>query len=251
MVETSILPTSAQVFAGQLYFHNEVAFEIALARSEEDLLASFRILYDAYLRAGLVGENPLGMRVTPYHLLPTTDVFVAKSNNTVNSTMTMTLDATAGLPMDSMYKEEVDWLRAKGLKLAEIGSLADRRKSPVRFMRVFHELSKLICQVARARGMDGLVVATHPRHAGFYARTFGFREFGMLKACPYAKDNPAVALHLDFDAIRGTPYDDHLFGVPFKPEMLKKHAWGSETIQKVQSIYSAISGQTSKQLPTT
>lgn len=204
--------------------------EVALARTEAELTASFSILYDAYYQAGLVEANTLGVRLTPFHLLPTTEVFVAKVERHVNSTLTMVGDGAMGLPMDSIYSEETTWLRSKGFRLAEIGSLADRRNSTVKFVRVFKELAKLVVQVAEQRGINGLVIATHPRHAGFYIRSFGFQQIGGLTDCPYARGNPAVALLLDFYKIRGSQFEERLFFPRFQMQELSLTQWCDETM---------------------
>ena len=213
--------------------------EISLARTRSDLIGAFQILYNAYLRAGLVGENTQQVRLTPFHLLPTTEVVVAKLQDTVTSTITLVADSREGLPMDSMYSDELKCLRKSGLQIAEIGCLADRRHSPVRFIKVFGELARLVVQVAKHRGIGALVVATHPRHAGFYMRSFGFEQFGTLKGCPYVKGNPAVAMILDFDRIRETPLHDCLFGNPFDEMQLSKNAWDDETIAFLEELLSA------------
>ena len=210
--------------------------EITLARTRSDLIAAFRLLYDSYVRAGLVGENDQELRLTPYHLLPTTEVFVAKCGGDVISTLTMVADSEMALPMESMYGGEVAELRRSGLTLAEMGCLADRRESPAQFIKVFTQLARLVVQVAEARGINALVAATHPRHARFYIRSLGFRQFGELQSCPYAEGNPAVALVQEFAALRGTRLQERLFGNPFSPERLIRTDWDPATKQYLQSL---------------
>ncbi len=210
--------------------------EITLARSLDDLLGSFKILYQAYVRAGLVNENPHELRLTPFHLLQSTEVVIAKLGETVTSTITMVSDSPAGLPMDDMYHEELEAIRQLGTGLAEIGCLADRRQSPIRFVKVFGELARLAVQVASNRGIGALVVATHPRHAGFYTRSFGFEQFGGVKGCPYVKGNPAVAMILNFDRIRGTTLHDCLFGNPFEPNQLLRQPWDQATLDQLRNF---------------
>lgn len=206
------------------------AVEVVLARSRSDLTAAFRLLYNAYVRAGLAVENDQQLRLTPFHLRPETEVFVAKLRGEVIATMTMVPDGDGGLPMDSMYRGEADGLRGLGMRVAEMGSFADRGESPLRFLKVLGDLSRLVVQVARARGIDGLVAATHPRHARFYVRSLGFRQFGDIRECPYAEGNPAVALVQEFAALP-EPIYLRLFGKPFEPEALTKTCWDDATRQ--------------------
>ena len=215
-----------QITQAQVRLRDQI--QVELVRNYTDLLAAFRLLYKAYLRAGLVSENASQLRVTPFHLLPTTEVFVAKCENEVISTLSMVADTGVGLPMDSMYATELTELRKSGLQLAEIGSLADRRNLPIRFINVFELLARLIVQVAQVRGIDALVLAVHPRHAKFYMRAFGFETLGGLANCPYAEGNPAVALILEFRRIRGTIFDEKLFGTPIENERLVPTQWSLE-----------------------
>jgi hypothetical protein len=214
--------------------------EISLAKTLPELLGSFKILYQAYARAGLVNENPHEVRLTPFHLLPSTEVIIAKLAETVTSTLTLVADSDDGLPMEDMYGDELDRIRQSGLRVAEIGCLADRRQSPVRFIKVFGELARLAVQVAAHRSIGGLVVATHPRHAGFYSRSFGFQQFGDIRGCPYVKGNPAVGMLLDFGRIQGTALHECLFGNPVDQKLLVREPRDPETLEHLNKLLQLI-----------
>lgn len=216
--------------------------QIALARSRAELLASFRLLYKSYLRAGLVSENPHHLRLTEFHPLSTTEVLVAKCREEVVSTMTLVGDGERGLPLESMYSSEYAQLRRSGLRCAEAGSFADRRTSPARFKQVFNLLARLLMQAAKARGYDAVVAATHPKHARFYVRWLGFKQFGDLKQCTYAEGNPAVALLLDFNAIRGTQFYERLFGEPLTAADLRPTDWDHGTGRWLQELLTSVEG---------
>lgn len=228
--------SSTATHAGGIVLPAGDAVEVLLARTRMDLVAAFRLLYDSYVHAGLVSENEQKLRLTPYHLLPGTEVFVAKCRGEVIGTMTMVCDGEAGLPMDSMYGDEANQLRGFGLRLAEMGCFADRRESPARFLKMIGELSRLVVQVARSRGVQGLVAATHPRHARFYIRSLGFEQFAGLKSCPYAQGNPAVALVQQFAKLEETPIHDRLFGNPYPPEQMMRTCWDEGTRNFLRSL---------------
>ncbi len=230
------LAVSSMVAAGSQSLANK-AIQISLARSESDLTGAFRLLYDSYLRAGLVQENAIEMRLTPYHLLPTTEVLVAKYQSEIVSTLTMVADSKLGLPIESMYASQIAELRSQGLRVAEMGSLADRRSSPVRFASVFAEMARLIVQVAETREIDALVLASHPRHAKLYARACGFEQIGELTSCPYAQGNPAVALLLQFDRVRGTDAHNRLIADAIDPWELQATEWSAETVGYLESLF--------------
>lgn len=208
----------------------------SLARSRDELTQAFRLVFESYYTAGLVTEKPSGIRLTPHHLMPTSEVLVAKLDETVTSTLSMFGDGYLGLPMESMYPSEVASLRDDGLRLAEIGCLADRRQSPKRFLDTFVQLGRLLAQVARSRGIDALVAAMHPRHAKLYQRVMGFQQIGNVSECPYANGNPAVALYMCFDHHRGTPLYERFFSDPWPHKHLQQYRWDSATRRHFRAI---------------
>jgi len=203
--------------------------KVSLARSRTDLLGAFQLLYQSYLKAGLEAEKPSGIRVTPYHLLPTTEVVVTKLGDEVVSTVSLVGDGYLGVPMQSMYPQEINGLRKRGLRIAEVGCLADRRDAPIRFIDNFRTMTRLLAQVASVRGIDALVAATHPRHARFYTRALGFEQFGEVSECPYAQGNPAVALLMHIDAHQGTELYDRYYREPIPHKELSPYHWDGAT----------------------
>ena len=202
---------------------------IRLARSRDDLQSSFRLAFESYYDAGLVSEKPSGLRLTPHHLLPTTDVLIAKVGDTITSTLSLFGDGYLGLPMQSMYPNEIAKLRDEGLVVAEIGCLADRRHAQIRFIETFAQMGRLLAQIAFARGIDALVGAVHPKHARLYKRVMGFEQIGDLSDCPYANGNPAVALCIRFEDHVGTNLYDQYLGSPIPQKELAPYRWDRET----------------------
>ena len=191
---------------------DEIEYKIAATREERE--SAFRLVYRAYTQTGLVPENPCGIRVTPYHLLPTTDTFNAVYDQRVICTVSLIADGEMGVPMASIFGPEIDALRAKGSKFGEVSCLADRRRQLARTLPVFVKLTRLMAQYSRHHGMDRFLIAVHPRHARFYRRFMGFQQIGDLRTYPSVQNKPAVACCLDFEQIdreRPACYD-HFFG---------------------------------------
>ena len=170
----------------------------SVARTPSQRRAATRLVYESYLRAGLCRPNPWRQRITPYHLLDTTTVFVASVDGLVVSTVTLIEDGEAGLPMEAVYPEAVRYRREQGYRVAEVSCLADRRRHMTRFLDSFISLTRLVAQFARHHGVHQLMVVCHPRHARFYRRFMCFETIGGLTECPHVCDRPAVALCLDF-----------------------------------------------------
>jgi hypothetical protein len=162
------------------------------------------------------------MRVTPYQLLPTTEVLIAIEQHRVVCTASVVRDGLMGLPLEDVYAEEVASRRRQGLVLAEVSCLADCQDgSRTAFSNVL-QLMSLCVQCAKARGVDELLVAVHPHHAQFYQGFLGFEILGEERSYGAVLDAPAVALALDLNhlADRHPRGYERLFGKPFPAEVL-------------------------------
>ena len=168
-----------------------------IASSHDERAEAFRLIYKAYLRAGLGEPNEYGMRVTPYHMLPTTEIFVAICRQETIFTVTLISDGELGLPMETVYATEVERLRLQGLRIAEVSCLADRRSEFRRCFPVFLRLCRFTAQYAWHIGLEQLLVAVHPKHARFYKRFMDFEPIGELRSYPAVRNRPAVAMMLD------------------------------------------------------
>ena len=179
--------------------------EYKVAGSPTERRDAFGLVYEQYLKSGLSEPNQHRVRVTPFHLLSTTHVFVAYRSGQIIATMTLVGDGALGLPMESIYGDEVEARRAQGLRLSEVSCLADRRSDHRHFLSVFVGLSRVMAQFARRQGYDQLLVVCHPRHAAFYQHYLGFAMIGSVARCPHVQNKPAVPLCLDFDYVDRHP----------------------------------------------
>jgi hypothetical protein len=179
-----------------------------VADSPRECRQALRVVYDAYVRAGLTKPNSRRVRETPFHSLPTTDVFVALHQGSVICTMTLIQDSGLGLPLEAVYRHEVLELRASGLRLAEVSSLADRPEalSRSRMFQVFVNLVGLLIRHARNQGVEQLLIAVHPRHEFFYKHFLGCERFGGVRAYPAVHNHLAVACRHDFVKLDESPY---------------------------------------------
>lgn len=195
---------------------------VRTAQDDPDFIQALRLVYHAYIRSGFIDASPYQMRVTPYHLLPSTQVLVSILREEVISTTTLIGDGPLGLPMEDLYSAEVDVRRQKGIRLAEVSCLADRRADFERTFAMLVQLMSLTAQTAVRLGIDQLVIAVHPRHGAFYERFFGFEVIGGLKSYEAVNNKPAVPLALDLHGIAETCPRGHkrLFGTPFPEESL-------------------------------
>ena len=172
-----------------------------IAANHFDRCRAFRLVYDAYVNTGLGVPNEHRMRVTPYHLLPTTEIFIAESLDDVVFTMSLVMDGDLGVPMESIYGPEVAARRDAGLRFGEVSCLADCHTNRSAFLPIMVKLSRLVVQYSRRRELDELLIAVHPKHARFYRRFMGFEVFGEERSYPTVRNRPAVALCLNFESL--------------------------------------------------
>jgi hypothetical protein len=173
---------------------------IKFAESLEEFKEAFSLLHDVYLKMGyLSAPKPHGMLYGVHSLLPDTVVFVAKSYKTVISTLTEIFDTDAfGLPMDAIYREETDALRAQGRKIVELSALVTPKN--LRWRNLFMYLAQVMYWYSVYRGVNDLCIAVNPKHVRFYKSIFLFEDFGPERHFPKVQA-PAVALRLNLDDI--------------------------------------------------
>ena len=178
------------------------------------------------------------MRATPYQLLPSTDMIVAELRGQVISTVSLVRDGELGLPMESVFPEEVAARRAAGIRLAEVSCLADRRQGTARFFGLFCELSRLMAQLARKTGVDELVVVVNPRHAPLYRRYMAFEQIGDERTYDAVQGFPAVPLSLNFaNAKINKPKSWHeFFGEQLPEDALQAFPISEEDRQYFSSV---------------
>lgn len=174
--------------------------------------ATFELVYRRYVEDQLIQPNGWGLRVTPWQLLPRTNIFAAIENRRVICTVTLVADSSLGLPMERVYGAEIRARRRQGLYLGEVSCLAFERMSYERFLWVFMPLTRLMAQHARAYGMDQFVIVVRAKHAKFYEHLMGFQRIGPVTDYPLARRRPSVACCLDFasiDRFRPPSYDTY------------------------------------------
>src|SRR5438067_7098467 len=95
-----------------------------IAGTRDARVGALELVYRKYVDAGLIQPNRFKLRVTSYHLLPTTSIFVAVVRARVICTMTLVGDGKLGLPMASIYPAEVFERRRKRISIGEVSCLA-------------------------------------------------------------------------------------------------------------------------------
>lgn len=170
--------------------------EYAIAADLPQVIEAWGLVYEVYLRAGLIDPNPLKLHTVRHAISPQTVVALRHVEGVLVSTISAYADGPAGLPLDRVYREELEQMRDQGRKLVEVGMLADssdQRSSICGLVR----LMRFPFYFTLWSGWDDLVIGVHPRHVRFYEQLFGFRQAGPVKTYPLVKDHLVVLLAID------------------------------------------------------
>lgn len=171
---------------------------IKVAETLDELEQAFRLVYAEYFEQGYVPHpHPKSILYSIYNFLPKTCVFIFQAYREVVSTIAFIPDTPLfGLPMDSLYKDEVDVLRRQGRKVVEIGSLATERS--LRGKNVVMYLYKAVINYGLMIGVNDLCLTVNPKHARFYADIMLCEQIGEERHYP-SVGAPAVLMRANFD----------------------------------------------------
>src|SRR5699024_10577737 len=112
------------------------------------------------------------------------------------STLTLIGDNPAGLPLDSVYREQLDGLRRRGRRPVEVGLLADRRRRASRSAAALFSMMRWAAYFTLHVQYTDIVIGVHPHHARFYMHCFGFEKLAAPTRYPLVRDNPVIPLRL-------------------------------------------------------
>lgn len=126
---------------------------------------------------------------------PNRKTFLASDHNVALGTLTIGLDSTERLMVDSLFSGEVDVLRTAGLQICEFTKLAmDRRARSPRLLAALFHVAYIYAH--RIKGLHNLLIEVNPRHVRYYQEMLGFSVIGTEKH-NLRVNAPAVLLSLD------------------------------------------------------
>jgi hypothetical protein len=187
-VETPGVPRRADAPSG---------LQFGVARDLAQVTEAWELVYTAYRRINLIDPNPQHLHTVSQAVGRHAAVICGRIGGLAVSTLTAILDGPQGLPLDCVYKPEMDELRRQGFTLLEVGLFGDRREPWVRSTSSIFELMRYIYHFGVLHGASDAVVGVHPHHAPFYRRCFGFEPFAAERVHPTVKNHPVVPLRLN------------------------------------------------------
>lgn len=208
---------------------------VKIASTADEWEQAFRLVAQRYSEKGYVSSGEDDLHFTLFHALPDTVTFVAKEGEQVLTTMSLVPDNhVLGLPMESIYAEEIDALRLQGKRLNEVTCLADSDLPLRQFVPVFMTMSRLLLQYNASQGSNELVIEVNPRHVKFYQKVWGFVPIGPQRSCPLVQGAPAEAFFMDIHLMRDNAPKTYEFayGTPVPTEALASRAMPAHLVRR-------------------
>lgn len=176
---------------------------VKIAETQEELAGCFSLLHDAYVASGFMKPHPSGMRVTPYHALPTTTTICAKWDDQVVGTISMVREGVFGFPMQQAF--DLTEVRELGGHIAEVSALAVHPDFRRTGGTILFPLMKYMYEYStRFFDTRHLVIAVHPSRIELYESLLFFRRLtaNVVDEYDFANGAPAVGATLD---LQGAP----------------------------------------------
>ena len=202
------------IIRSQIHIESEglegVKFKIAT--TQDEIEQGFRLLYECYLSDGIINKNESQLRVTKYHLLPTSSMVIAIRNNEVIATVTHVMDSSMGLPCESQC--DLKELRKPPNIVAEISALAIK-KSYRREYSILFGLTRFLYNYSSSQcGVSYWVIVIRKRVQEYYRAIFFFQSLSETEfTYHFANGLQSVALKADLKGLVGL-FENHYKELP-------------------------------------
>ncbi|MDE1950198.1 MAG: GNAT family N-acetyltransferase [Burkholderiales bacterium] len=171
---------------------------LKIAETQDELEACFSLLHDAYVASGFMKPHPSGLRVTPYHALPTTTTLCAKFDGKVAGTLSIVREGVFGFPLQSAF--DLSAVRAREGRIAEISALAIHPAFRRTGGSILFPLMKFMYEYCTQYfDTRHLVIAVHPTRIELYEALLAFERLqaAVVDEYDFANGAPAVGATLD------------------------------------------------------
>lgn len=168
---------------------------VELAHSRFDRRRALELHRDVYRRKGLLPEDTRTLEVLPQACAPGSATFVAKENGAIVGTISFYMDSVIGLPMDDVHGEEVDRMRSRFARVAEVGGLAvleDRWGLGITMMLYLATFRWAIATSAQC-----IVACVNPSSRRAYSKLLLFEVLGECKQHPRFLGAPSIPIAVD------------------------------------------------------
>lgn len=171
-----------------------------VAESEDELRQAFYLIYKNYEREGFTQKNSAQVRLTKYHLLPSTQVLIAKRGDRVVGTLSVMAQSFMGLPSAELLNDPSP-IELEG-QMAEISCLAIAKDQAGQGGAILWSLIHYLYYLSRHHmNLDFWFISFHPRFKPLYEGLLGFTilDNGGVVDYGMANNSPALLALLDLN----------------------------------------------------
>lgn len=180
---------------------NGKRYEIDIAMDLKTRKKAYQLMYDLYRNPDInyAEENASKMWYSLFNAQANTTTLIAKDTSTkkIVATLTIVFDSELGLPMEENYSLQLNELRIKNRKCAEIISLGFEKEatgSPDLLIGLFKYAYVISNSIYSA---TDFLIMVKPKHSLFYEKKLFFSQLGEQINCKKINDKPVVLYHLD------------------------------------------------------
>lgn len=169
-----------------------------MAQSKWELEMAYKLLYESYVAEGYMRNNPAGLRITPYHALPSTVLLIALWDDEIVGTISIIRDNSFGLPLENEFATAS--IRGTGKNISEISSLAIKKEFRNNSSLILFPLLRYMYYFCIDYfAVHLLTICVHPKWHDFYCGILLFRPLDkkLLKNYGFAADAPGKTYYLD------------------------------------------------------
>ena len=191
-----------------------------VATTLDEVVNAWNLTHDVYSANGFINPNKHKIHAAPQAVNAKTAVFYSTSGSKVDGTLTAILDGPNGLPLDTVYKKELDALRRTDRRLTEHGMFAHVSQitgfQPTEYFgsqeftprqqadHVRTSLIHLMCRTvffSLAMNCTDIVFGIHPKHVRFYKRAWGTQQEGPERTYAAVNNRPVVLMRLNYSEV--------------------------------------------------
>jgi hypothetical protein len=185
--------------------------EFRPVKTKEEFIACSTLVHNEYVRKQYMIPHQNRLRLDAHQMTQKSTTFIALyQKRYILATLTLVEDSAFGVPMDKIYKSDLDNERAQKKTFGEVTMLAANTnllqdpasgfKQSDQMVILMYLFREMLAHARISLGLESLVACFHPRHALFY-RALHFKELGGLKAYGNVKGSPALAYKLSINAL--------------------------------------------------
>lgn len=170
---------------------------ILTADTHNTILAVDRFIKVKYYKEGYYDKESIYRNeISKFLYSKHTNVYYVTLHESIIGTISLILDSNIGLPMEKIFNAQINALRKKNARLAEVSQFVTTSSS----LQLPLDLMRQIFLKAQSLDIDFLCIAVNPKHETVY-RSFHFDRIGDCVNYNSANHAPAVAMFLNIKKV--------------------------------------------------